>query len=544
MFATVFTKAKQFATHYNNRYTHIALAVLGVFIVLAVFNILKNNGDAQIVEERVRAVSAQAVGDITGTASTLAYTGTVRAREEAEVRAQKSGVITSVNYTVGAYVPAGAVIASIQNNAESASVQSAQASLAQAQANLEKIKNGTRNEQLNVLAEQANSAQTGIVTAHTTARNALLSAYASVDNAFPGGVDVLFSDPRSANPQITLTTTNYSARISAQNDRVQIGEFLKRYNPTPISDDAHLDEELQKTEQEVLFVKDTLDKILQVLAGAVSDSTVSQTQIDSYTTTATTARASILSALSSIASAKASLSNARTAFVVAQQQQNEGVTGARPEDIKTAEATVAQAQAGLYSAQAQFANTRITAPISGTLTTLSIKKGSFAQQFGLVGTLANTRAREVVVYVPPQRVAQFVIGTTARINDTLDGVVTEIAKGIATNATGVEVRVAVTSPDTTLTDGDTALVTLTPTQIKPIVSLQDTILRVPVSALKLKDGMPFILAIVDGHAEAHAVSITAVEGDVVAVRHSLSNDSIIITDARGVAEGDAVTAQQ
>lgn len=228
MFATLISNAQQFVARYNNRYTYTALGVLGVFIALAGFNAYKNSGAAEVAPPTVRAVPAQVVGDISGSATALSYTGTVRAREEADVRAQKSGVVTSVNYTVGAYVPAGATIATIQSNAESAAVAAARAGLQQAQANLEKIQNGTRNEQLTVLATQVQSAQTGIATAQTTARNALLGAYAAADNAFPGGVDVLYTDPTGVNPQINLTTTNYSAKLVAQNNRVNIGDILNR----------------------------------------------------------------------------------------------------------------------------------------------------------------------------------------------------------------------------------------------------------------------------------------------------------------------------
>lgn len=542
MFATLISNAQQFVARYNNRYTYTALGVLGVFIALAGFNAYKNSGAAEVAPPTVRAVPAQVVGDISGSATALSYTGTVRAREEADVRAQKSGVVTSVNYTVGAYVPAGATIATIQSNAESAAVAAARAGLQQAQANLEKIQNGTRNEQLTVLATQVQSAQTGIATAQTTARNALLGAYAAADNAFPGGVDVLYTDPTGVNPQINLTTTNYSAKLVAQNNRVNIGDILNRQKNAGIASDATLDAELDKTEQELLFVKDTLDNILVVLAGAVANNTNPQSQIDGYTTAATAARAGVLGALSSLSAAKAAVAGAQSALTVAQQQQTEGVTGARPEDVKTAQAAVAQAQAGLLSAQAQFANTRITAPISGTLTTFTLKKGSFAQQFGLAGTLANTRAREVVVYVSPQRVHTLAIGTAARINDTYNGVVTEIAQGVAANASGIEVRVAVTSTNNTLTEGDTALVALDPVS-NATPTQSDSLLRVPVSALKLKDGAPYVLTIVDGHAQSQPITIVSVEGDVIAIQHTLNPDAVLITDARGIAEGDAVEAQ-
>lgn len=542
MFATLITKAQHFVARYNNRYTYAALAVLAVFGALAGFNAYKNSAQSELPQEHVRAVPAQVIGDMTGAASTLSYTGTVRAREEADVRAQKSGVVTSVNYKVGAYVPAGAVIATIQSNAESAAVAAARAGLQQAQANLEKIQNGTRTEQLNVLNTQVQSAQTGIATATTGARNALFGAYAAVDNAFPGGVDVLYTDPTGVNPQINLTTTNYSAKLVAQNNRVNIGDILNRQKTVGTVADTALDTELQKTEQELLFVKDTLDNILTVLAGAVASNTTPQTQIDAYTAAATGARTAVLGSLSSISGAKASLAGARTALAVAQQQQAEGVTGARPEDVKTAQAAVAQAQAGLQSAQAQFANTRITAPISGTLTTFTLKKGSFAQQFGLAGTLANTRAREVVVYVSPQRVHTLSIGTKARINDMYDGVITEIAQGVAANQSGIEVRVAVTAVNNTLTEGDTALVTLSPAE--SVTQPVDTLLRIPVAALKLKDGAPYVLTIVDGHAQVQSITIVSVEGDVIAVQHNLDSDTVLITDARGIAEGDAVEAAQ
>lgn len=536
-------KAKNILVRYNTRTTHIALGVLGVFVLLAFFNAFKNNAEAEKTPEAPRTVVAQTIGESTTLPSQLSYVGTVRAREEAEVRAQKSGVVTSVNYKAGAYVPAGAVIATIQSNAESAAIQSARASVAQAEATLEKIKNGTRTEQLAVLAEQVKSAQTGIATAQTGAQNALLSAHASMDNAFPGGVDVLYSDATSVNPQIIFTTIQNSAKIVAQNNRVTIGDYLARHKTVSVST-AHLDAELERTEQELLFAKDTLDAVLQALSGAVSGSPLTQTQIDAYTASATGARASVLGSLSSISSARAAISGARTALLVAEQNQNEGVTGARPEDVKTAEASVAQARAGLASAQAQFANTRITAPISGTLTTLTIKNGTFAQQFGLVGTMANTNAREVVFYIPPQYAAFVSVGMPARVNDTYDATITEVSRSIDTQARGILVRAALSTKNPALTDGDTASVTVIRDTESETPENADTTLRVPVSALKLKEGNSFLLSVRDGVAILVPVTVVRVEGDTIAVEHALSLDTLIITDARGIREGDAVVVSE
>lgn len=535
------------ARYSRRRGAQVALLIVILFVGIATTKAVLSSGAGEVTESSARQVVTAPAGIASELDSVLETTGEVKSQTQGDLRAQRAGVITSVNARVGQRVTAGTIIATIENASERASVAQAQASVAQAQANLNKVTGGARNEELAVLAETTQRNIKALEEAKTATRNTLLSAYATTDAAFSGGIDVMFTDARGANPKLRFISRNSSQATAAEHARFLLQSTIERHNasssqPSP-GTAVELIAEINKVEQEMFKMKTALDNVISALDGAVANASVSESAITSYQTTATSARTSVLSTLSSLSTARGNIESAQSALTIAQENQSQGVTGAQQEDIDVAQAQLESAQASLAQAVAQLENTRVRAPVTGVVTILTVSAGDFVTSFQDIGLIANNNALEIQTYIPSSAVNRITVGDKARINRTYDGVVTSIAPGIDPTKRQVEVHIALVDENTNIPHGSRVSVEFLSgaTGHATVDTEATSTILIPISALKLIGDEAFVFIVTENQTlEALPVTLGSVVQSSIQVLGGIERTTEIVIDARGLNVGDTV----
>lgn len=335
--------------------------ILAILIIGGVGYVIfgpKTTSEDTIVEEGLPKVALAAV-------STFAENGSgslSNAGSETVVRAETSGKIVKV-VSVGSRIGSGTVIAQFDNAAQRAALLQAEGSLEIARASLQKTETGLRSEKLTILETAYESAKNNTVTT-------LLSAYATVDSAVRDTADQMFSNAESASPSLVFNSTNQQRRIDAGNQRAQLGPVLAREDSASltISKNSNLIVELDTAESEVRQTREFLDTVIGALNEAVPTGNVTEATISAYKLSATNARTALTGSLTTIANARASLKTA-------EQNLDEGVTGAEGTDIAAADAGVKQAQGAYNAALASYEKTIVRSTVSGTIVSCSASVG-------------------------------------------------------------------------------------------------------------------------------------------------------------------------
>lgn len=508
-------------------------ALIGAAILIAGFGMFLSNGGGTVQQQQSgpRAVEVRSVAELASEATPLSIVGSVTSRSEATVRAEISGEVTDVYRQLGDNVAAGTIIAELDNDSQRASVLQAKGSVDAAEANLAKVKFGTRPEQLAILESALEGAKSGVV-------NALLGSYTAVDNAVQGGVDVMFADADSALPLFRVALSDSQLTVDVQNKRAMMGTILRRQDSMAqsIAASSDLAAELTIAEREARSVRNFLDDIILALnKKAVPTSEITATTIASYQATAIAARTSINASLASIASA-------RQALQTAQKNLEQSTSGPINEDVAAAEASLTQAKGAYAAALANLEKTIVRAPISGTINSFSLNRGDYVQPSAPLLTVANNGALEVLAYITEQDVIDIAVGDRVSLEGDAIGTVTRIAPALDPVTKKIEVRVGVTGSGSALVNGQSVTVTFT----RKTVTTKSNISRItiPISAIKVGADVNNVFT-VDGAGVlvAHPVVLGELLGDRVVIRSGVASDMQIVTDARGLRAGQIVQLQ-
>ncbi len=498
----------------------------GLVLLAAIFGITKLTAvPTEQPTLSIRQVEVLSVGELSSQTTPLSIIGSVESRSEATVRAEKSGRIVSINYSLGDRVGAGSVVASIESSAERAAVLQAQGTVDAAQANLNKVQKGTRGEQLAILQAAESAARSGGV-------NTLFSSYASVDSAVRGTTDKMFTSVETQ-PKLHFFIPDPGQTIKIEDARLSISKILdrERGRSASLSTSDDISAEITQTEIEIRSIRDFLDMLIAALNIAVPNSQASSSDIAAYLASATAARATMNSTLSS-------LSSARQAITTAENNLKQGVNGAQPEDVAAAQAALTQARGSLASASAALERAIIRAPIGGTINSFDLKIGDYVQATTPVVTIANNGSLEVVAYITENDSREIAAGQSVAFEGGATGIVTKIAPALDPVTKKIEVRIGISDPSSTLVNGQSVLVKIS--RLAPKVKAGERV-TIPIAAIKVEANRTVVYTVrEDSTLEAHEITLGALLGDRVVVQKGVTADMRIVVDARGLREGQKV----
>ncbi len=508
-----------------------------IIVAVASFLFMRDGASNTISSATIHSVTLKTVAELSSDVAPLSVVGQVTSKSEATVRAEHSGQVIAVHTFLGSEIIAGKIAAEIDNGSESASVLQAQGAVEAAQANLSKISGGARNEQRAILEANLSSARASLEAAKSGAVNALLSAYATSDSAISGTVDKMFTVSQLDNASFVVISSDSQLTLKIENTRSAVRQYLvrQRLASDSLSASSGLESEIAKTMEEVRSTRNFVDLVVMNLNKAIPTVTVSEAQIATFLAQATAARASLTGALSSLSGSMQGLAAAQSAVQVAEQSLEQGVTGGQSEDIASAKAALKQAKGVLAGAQANLEKTIIRAPISGTVNSFSLKRGDYVQQASPVLTVANNKALEVVAYVTEGDAREIAVGQRVTI-ESAHGSVTRIAPALDPITKKIEVRVGIEEAKG-LINGQSVLVSIPRSQN---VAGESSRITIPISSLKMESDRVIVFTVEENRLIAHEVVLGALLGDRVVIASGLTNEMTIVTDARGLREGEVV----
>src|SRR3989344_1090438 len=273
----------------------------------------------------------------------VSVTGSVTPVKSAALAFEKGGKIKGIYVDVGQRVVAGQVLAETDNAELRAGILDAEANLAAENAKLAEFKRGSRPEELRVSETKVANAQISKTDADQNLRDKIGDAYTKVDDAVRNEVDQFMSNPRTPTPQLNFVVADDQLRI----DIVQKRYAIELIFP-PWQKDISLLESAQNpkpsgelAQKNLATTKSFLDKIA-LAVNTLTSGILSQTTIDSYKGSVTTAPSNINTAIVNLTAAEEQFRTAESTLLLAQNELTLKQSGVGEEQIVGEEASVKQ----------------------------------------------------------------------------------------------------------------------------------------------------------------------------------------------------------
>ena len=507
-----------------------------VLVLLVGWHVISTPATATATPPTVAHVSLASVSSLSNQAGPLQVTGTVTSLSQATVLAQSSGEIVTLSRALGDHVVAGSIIASFENSSQRAAVLQAQGAYEGAQAALSNA-SGSSAQNSSVTSSQAsqNAQNTGAAALAT-----LESTYTSLDDAVHTKADTLFSNPRSTNPTlIGLTVPDNQLVVTLQNERLALESVLKNAQSIAADDSvADVDANIAAMTTDVQIVQTFLNNMIAMINQAVPNQVVGASAIAGYQGVITGARSEVVASMSALAGAKssydASLAGATTAA--------NSASGGTSASIAAAQANVKSALGALNAAQANLEKSIVRSPISGTIVSLSVTQGDYVSNFAPVAVISNPSALEVDTYVTSSDAKTLAIGGKAMIDGSTMGTIVFIAPALDPTTGKIEVKIGIPGSQGALTDGSTVTVALnrsttpgTTAGTAPTASI-----TIPIAAAKIMPTGPVVFTVSSSTLVAVPVVFGDITGSQVVIKSGITPETDIVTDARGLSDGETV----
>jgi RND family efflux transporter MFP subunit len=509
---------------YGKRAVRAVLGVIGVLALIGAYMALRGGDDVAPEEaQKLPVVTVQSVISLEETGS-FTVVGTVRAVSEAKLQAEAGGRITAVNAQIGDQVSAGTILGSIENGSE-------RAQLLQAEAAYESALAGAALSEVSVGdAENAlNGAKNNAVTSY---RN----AYITVHDITLNTVDIFFGNPDSPTPGIRISPEGKSEYLNTS--RYALGKTLTIWQKesTALTTEGDLDGALRTAEARTKDLTGIVDALVFAVGRAESSDVLKGKLVSDYMSSLNDARTSLNGTLSALTNAQTALTSARENVRRAQIGSTENT------EVSLANAQVKQALGALRSAQVNYEKTLVRTPISGIVNSLNLTVGEFISVGQPAAIVANNGSLEISTALGEKDLARVRIGDTVKINNTVEGTITRVAPAIDPVTGKSEVKISTANADS-LKNGSTVSVAFTHKNDASATEAKDIV--VPLKSLKmLASGSVAFGVTPENKLVSYPVVLGTILGDSVQILEGLSLETEIVTDARGLKEGDEVTVIQ
>lgn len=352
----------------------------------------------------------------------LSFTGKIKPSEAVDLSFERSGRIILLNAEVGEKVSAGEVLASLDASGILADVEKAEAGLLSEKVRLEELKKGPRPEEIKISQAKVDAARIGVEEAKRSLIDKINDAYTKSDDAVRNKIDKFFSDPRSQTPRLNLFPVDSQIKSDVESMRVVVENLLKLWisenYSLSASGESNYENYLSNSKNYLTKIKDFLDKISIAVNSMTVSASFSQTTIDSYKADVSLARTNINAAISALSAAEEKLRTSEASLALAGKELNLVVSGTSPEQIKSQEARVMQAEAVLLSVRSELSKTSLRTPINGVVSRRDISVGEIASANQIAFSVISDSKLEIEANIPEIDIAKINLGSKATI--TLD----------------------------------------------------------------------------------------------------------------------------
>src|SRR3989344_2806992 len=377
----------------------------GVVIVAAAF-MIRSAQQGKQVEYTTEPVQR---GEIM---QTVSATGQVKSASEIELNFRNTGKLSVLNIETGDKVETGQILAQLKATDLAINVNKARADLDEAQANLDKLKAGSIEQDIAVyevlvakseadLSEAQYSLVNTEATYKQTQENEKKNILVDVDSSLTKAniaLQEVYDTLNYEGDDDNFVTSSFSLRQKVQTEYssslTKVDEAELVYNLTKIDPtDENIDSAVDLTLVALSQTQDTLDDLSKLLDYVVINSVLTRSELDTLKTTINSERTTIDASISTVQTGKQDLADARlnyqtkvkaaeNAVEVARQSLSKAQADlefkkapARPEDIALYEARVKKALSDLQYAQDKYEETILKAPIDGVITEVNFEIG-------------------------------------------------------------------------------------------------------------------------------------------------------------------------
>ncbi|HVX90430.1 MAG TPA: HlyD family efflux transporter periplasmic adaptor subunit [Candidatus Paceibacterota bacterium] len=478
----------------RSRRTQIIGGVIVLLLIVVLVHFFTRAAELPPAPPATPHVTLESAAGLSSGAGPLSLIGKVSSLNQATILAQTSGEITSLPVKIGDQVAAGQQIGTFENSSQVAAVTQAQGAYDAAVA--------------------ARSASSATIT-DASARDEFASAYATAASTLNDDIDQFFGQYTPFGPQ--LLTNDFNAPDFSRR-RTGLTTLMNSWQ-RDVAQDASADpasllaEAYANTQTLATFANDL----------AASARKPGSRATDTQLAAITTAQSTLTALLSTLSTAQASY-------------QSKDVSGSAGAD-----ATVLQALGALQGAKAALDKTIIRSPVAGTVVSLPVTQGDFVAAFSTVAEVSNPRALEIDAQVTPTDAKSLSVGGKAVVNSTVPGVIASIAPAVDPSTSKIPVKIDLSSQGD-LVDGDTVTLSLERTAAPAVttpVTASSTI-AIPIVATKITPQGPIVFTVASSTLVAHPITLGTLLGDQVTVLTGLTPDLMIVTDARGLTDGETV----
>jgi HlyD family secretion protein len=310
---------------------------------------------------------------------TVLSTGQVVSSTDLNLGFQAGGVVTQVLVNEGDKVKAGQTLATLNQASAEAALTTAEGSLAQAQANYEKVVQGSTNTQIAVSQQAVYTAQVALNNATTTLATTQAQQATAVKNAY----NTLL------NTSITAVATSGNAdTVTPIITGTYTGSNVGVYNISLYSSGSGLQFQVSGLENASGNVRSqptqmgTFGLYIQFNSTPATGDTwtvsIPNTYAPAYVANYNAYQTALQTQASAVSAAQGQVQSAQSALDQAQANLNNELAQASSADIDAAKAQILSAQGQVDSAQAALSNTVLKAPLDGTITQVDTKIGEQA----------------------------------------------------------------------------------------------------------------------------------------------------------------------
>jgi membrane fusion protein, multidrug efflux system len=510
---------KRLYSWYGKRNVIITLIVI-IILAIAGFIVhgMTKNSEVEEAKETLSVVTLSRADELNG-ASSFRVVGTVKAVSEARLQAETGGRITNVSVALGDTVRAGAILASVENSAQ-------RAALLQAEGAYDAAVAGAASSQ-----SSAQSAEADLESTLISAASAYKSAFINADSSVRNTIDDLFSNPTGNIPGLKLQAYGQAPALNAE--RTALEAVLDTWSADlAVVNSSNVETKLIEARNDTERIARFAETLAELASRQETDASFSQAQKDALEAELLAVRATLNQTAQALASAASAIETAQAALERAQ------IAGSN-NTASLSEAQLKSALGSLRAAQSAYEKTLVRTPISGVVNALYVKAGEYAIPGAPAAIIANNGALEISTALSAEDAEMITVGQEVTLDQNATGVVTAIAPAIDPLTGKKEVKIGV-NEDVALTNGSTVSVEFSRNEQWN----EDTGLTIPLSALKMTAEGSIAFTVSDNTLVAHKVEIGKIKGDTVEVVSGLAPDMVIVTDARGLREGEKVEVTQ
>lgn len=240
------------------------------------------------------------------------------------------------------------------------------------------------------------------------------------DDAIRNKADQIFSNPRSAGPQLKFLPYNNQLEIDLESDRPTIEALLNEWAGfvAILAISSNLDLYVLDAKNNLNLIKSFLEKVALAVASAQVSPDLIQTTIDTWKTDIAAARTNINTATVNLTAAEEKLSAAESSLAVLENELELVQAGATIEQINAQTAALEEVQAKKLGTEARLAKTAIYSPINGVITSQIAKVGEIISVNTVVVSVISVLRVEIETFVTEVDIPKVKLGDPARV--TLD----------------------------------------------------------------------------------------------------------------------------